>query len=190
MKSKLSIAPLAPSVIGIISTMLLTGLTPLSLNAQQETDYGTSRRPQTCSSRSEPRNGPISAAQAIKYATCDAEGDQVVPSPGIASFLEIFSLQVGSARRVSPEDIVRYGETINQSKPIYEIKGRAVLYACSRIKGFAVIAKRGSNCQTWGSTDSASINSRGKCFTDFANKWRCKLSIGTAISVSGPPPAR
>jgi tetratricopeptide (TPR) repeat protein len=80
--------------ISIISSTMLMLLTPTSLKAQPETAYGTSRQPATCPSRSEPSTGRISSAQAIKYATCDAEGDQVVPSPGIANFLEILSLQV------------------------------------------------------------------------------------------------
>jgi hypothetical protein len=183
MKSPVSIAP-------VIGSMLLLILNPISLNAQQETDYGTIRQPHTCPSRSEPSTGSISAAQAIKYAVCDAEGDQIVPTPGIASFLENFSLRVNPPRRVINADIVRYGKKINRSKPIYEIKGRAVLYACSRIKGFAATAERGKNCQVWGSSDSNSINSSGECFTDFADKWRCKLSIGNINSVKGPPPAK
>jgi hypothetical protein len=176
---------------GMIGWMLLTLLTPTSLNAQPETAYGTSRQPATCPSRSEPSTGRISSAQAIKYATCDAEGDQVVPSPGIANFLEILSLQVSPPRPVNKADVVIYGKKIDRSKPIYEIKGSAVLYACSRIAGTAqfAIGERGKNCQIWGSTDSDSTNSRGQCFTDFAGKWRCQLSIANIASVKGPPPS-
>jgi hypothetical protein len=169
---------------GMIGWMLLTLLTPTSLNAQPETAYGTSRQPATCPSRSEPSTGRISSAQAIKYATCDAEGDQVVPSPGIANFLEILSLQVSPPRSVNKADVVIYGKKIDRSKPIYEIKGSAVLYACSRIAGTTqfAIGERGKNCQIWGSTDSDSTNSRGQCFTDFAGKWRCQLSIANIAS--------
>jgi hypothetical protein len=183
MRSKLTL--------GIIGWMLLTFLTPTSLKAQQETAYGTSRQLATCPSRSEPRTGRLSSAQAIKYAICDAEGDQVVPQPGIAKFMEILSLQVSSPRPVSEADWLKYGKSISRSKPIYDIKGRAILYACSKIAGMAqfAIAERGKNCLVWGSTDSDSINSRGECFTDFAGKWRCKLAIGTT-PVKGPPPAK
>jgi hypothetical protein len=177
---------------GIIGAMMLTLLAPTSIKAQQETAYGTSRQPATCPSRSEPSTGRLSTAQAIKYATCDAEGDQVVATPGIANFLEILSLQVSPPRPVIKADIVTYGKKIDRSKPIYEIKGSAVLYACSRIAGMApyAIGERGRNCQIWGSADSNSINSRGQCFTDFAGKWRCGLSILNMDSVKGPPPNR
>jgi hypothetical protein len=191
MKSKLTILSQRGYANCIIGCMMLALLTPTSLKAQQETAYGTSRQPQTCPSRSEPRKGLISAAQAMKYATCEAEGDKEVPSPGKAYFLDILSLQVSSPRRVSEVDVAKYQKTINTSKPVYDIKGRAVSYVCSQIAGTArfAIAKRGKNCLVWGSTDNDSINSLGECYTDFADKWRCKLSVGK-IPVQGPPPAK
>jgi hypothetical protein len=176
--------------IGILAGMLLTLLAPTSLKAQQETAYGTSRQPATCPLRSEPRTGRISAAQAIKYAICEVEGDRVVPQPGIANFIEIFSLQVSRPRPVSEADWVKYGKSINRSKPIYDIKGRAILYACSKISGMApyAIGERGRNCQVWGSTDSDSINSVGECYIDSLDKWRCRLAYGGVKSIQGPPP--
>jgi Tetratricopeptide repeat len=178
--------------ISIIGWMLLTLLAPTSVKAQQETPYGTSRQPATCPSRSEPRTGRISSVQAIKYAICEVEGDQVVPQPGIANFLEIFSLQVSSPRPVSEADFVKYGKSINRSKPIYGIKGRAIFYACSRIAGTTqfAIGERGKNCQVWGSIDSNSINSVGECYIDFVDKWRCKLAYGGVKSIKGSPPNR
>jgi hypothetical protein len=180
MKSKLSIAP----PIGIIVAML-TFLNSTSLNAQQTRDYGTTRRPRTCASRSAPSTGSLSVAKAIEYATCDAEGDITVPRPGHIYFMDIFSLQVSPPRPANVKDKVKYSPRINRSKPVYDIKARAISYSCTYI--FSP-TQRGKNCTTLGSTDSDSINSAGECYVDIADKWRCRLGVGTAF-VQGPPPA-
>jgi hypothetical protein len=188
MKSKLStILPKSFSN-ALIGCTLLTLLTPTSLLAQVGSNlsdaeylakYGTSRRQQTCPSRTEPLTGPISVAQAMKYAICEVEGDSERRSLGDLFFLDIYSLQVGPPRRAKVKETANY-ELLDESQPVYDLKGRAVKYGCSSIIRPAGHPEYGKTCITWGSRDSDSINSSGFCFKALGGKWRCKLNPVTA----------
>jgi hypothetical protein len=191
MKSKLMIPFQRCFANALIGCILLTLLTPASLlaelgsnlnDAEYLAKYGTNRRQKTCPSRTEPLTGPISVAQAMKYAICDKEGDSRY---GGNYFLDIFSLQVSPPRPVNIKETSIYGRTIDKSKPVYDIKGRAVQYGCVSI---IPPSKPGKNCLTWGSRDSDSINSVGSCYQDFAGKWRCNLSPVDYKSVWFQPP--
>jgi hypothetical protein len=180
MKSKLTIC--------IIGSMLLTVLTPTSIKAQAQGDIGTNRQQQTCPSRLEPRKGAIGAAQAIKYATCEAEADRIVKSPGRTDFIDITSLQVNpKPRQADSLDIHYFGKAIANS-PVYEIKGTAVAYSCAAIDNST--GRRGKNCLNTHVDDRGPNNSEGVCFKEPSGNWRCRLSIGTkAVGLQyGPPP--
>jgi hypothetical protein len=181
MKSKLAI--------GIIGSMLLTLLTPANIKAQTRGDIGTNRQQQTCRSRTEPRTGPISAAQAIKYATCEAEADRIVKNPGMTDFLDISSLQVNpKPRRAAYADIYYFGDAITNSI-VYEIKGSAVAYSCTAVDSFPS-SRRGKNCLTTNEQDRGPNNSAGVCVRFPSGDWRCNLGVGGANSSQyGPPPS-
>jgi tetratricopeptide (TPR) repeat protein len=178
MKSKLTI--------GIIGGMLLTLFTPTSLKAQAVGDIGTNRQQQTCPSRSEPKTGAVSAAQAIKYATCEAEADRIIKSSGRTDFIDIFSLQVNpKPRQAEYLDINYFGKAIANS-PVYDIRGTAVAYSCAVLDNRAGGGRPGKNCLN---THPDDRNSVGVCFREPAGNWRCRLSVGGGKGLQlGPPP--
>jgi tetratricopeptide (TPR) repeat protein len=185
MKSKLTIS--------IIGSMLLTLITPTSVKAQAQGDIGTSRQPQTCSSRSEPRTGVISAAQAIKYATCEAEADRRIKSPGTTDFIDISSLEVNPKPRPANDlDIHYFGNAIAKSA-VYDIRGTAIAYSCGAINNLGR-GNRGKNCLNTNVDDRGQNNSLGVCFretsgfTKTPGNWRCRLGVGKARLEYGPPP--
>jgi hypothetical protein len=175
--------------IGIISGMLLTLLTPTSIKAQAKGDIGTNRQQQTCPSRSEPRTGVISAAQAIKYATCEAEADRPIKRSGRTDFIDIFSLTVNpKPRQAEYLDINYFGKSIENS-PVYDIKGTAVAYSCAALDNRAGGGRPGKNCLNTHSDDRGANNSVGVCFREPAGNWRCRLSVGGGKGLQyGPPP--
>jgi tetratricopeptide (TPR) repeat protein len=174
--------------IGIIGGMLFTLFTPTSLKAQARGDLGTNRQQQTCPSRLEPRTGAISAAQAIKYATCEAEADRIVKSSGMTNFLDISSLQVNpKPRRAEYRDIYYFGDAITNSL-VYEIRGSAVAYSCTAVDSFPT-SRRGKNCLTTNINDRGPNNSAGVCVRFPSGNWRCKLDVGGLKDLQyGPPP--
>jgi hypothetical protein len=181
MKSKLTIS--------IIGSMLLPLLTPTSIKAQARGDIGTNRQQQTCPSRSEPRTGVISAAQAIKYATCEAEADRIVKSPGRTDFIDITSLQVNPKPRQAEYLDIRYFGNAIANSPVYEIKGTAVVYKCAAINNRAGGGRPGKNCLNTHPDDRGPNNSVGACFKEPSGNWRCRLSVGGGKGLQyGPPP--
>ncbi len=172
--------------ISIIGCMLLTLFAPASVNAKAQGNIGTNRQQQTCPSRSEPRTGAISAAQAIKYATCEEEADRILDIPGRTSFIDIFSLQVNpKPRRADDVDIQYFGKDIANS-PVYEIGGTAVIYRCAALDNRAGGGRPGKNCLNTHPDDK---NSAGVCFKAPSGNWRCRLSVGGAKGLQyGPPP--
>jgi hypothetical protein len=178
MKSKLTI--------GILGWMLLTLLAPTSIKAQAQGDLGTNRQQQTCPSRLEPRTGVISAAQAIQYATCEAETDRIIKKSGRTDFIDIFSLQVNpKPRRAEYLDINYFGKAIENS-PVYDIKGTAVAYSCAVLDNRAGGGRPGKNCLNTHPDDK---NSVGVCFRERPGNWRCRLSVGGGKGLQfGPPP--
>jgi hypothetical protein len=175
--------------IGIIGWMLLSLLTPTSLKAQAKGDLGTNRQQQTCPSRLEPRTGTISAAQAIKYATCEAEADRPIKYSGKTDFIDIFSLQVNhKPRQAEYLDIHYFGKAIANS-PVYDIRGTAVAYSCAALANYAGGGRPGKNCLNTHPDDRGPNNSVGVCFKEPSGNWRCRLSVGGGKGLQyGPPP--
>jgi hypothetical protein len=181
MKSKLTL--------GIVGSMLLILLTPTSIKAQAKGDLGTNRQQQTCPSRLEPRTGVVSAAQAAKYATCEAEGDRIIRKSGRTDFIDITSLQVNpKPRQAEYLDINYFGKAIENS-PVYDIKGTAVAYSCAVLDNRAGGGRPGKNCLNTHPDDRKPNNSVGVCFREPAGNWRCRLSVGGGKGLQyGPPP--
>jgi hypothetical protein len=189
MQSKLSI--------GFIACTLLTLLTPTSLLAITDAEYlnryGTSRRAVTCSSesRSEPRKGRLTAAQATKHLRCLRESEGKDFNRNMIEFLDVLSLQISPPRRVTESDSLRSWtiNKIDRTQPIYDIKARAVFYNCYPIQydPNVRINQPGKNCQTYGSDTSSSLNSYGICFKDLTEKWLCHITTNGSTS-KGPAP--
>jgi hypothetical protein len=191
MKSRLTIS--------IIGCTLLTLLTPTILlaeltDAEYLTRLGTSRRSQTCPSRSEPRTGRISVAQALKYTRCWFEDTNT--SRGV-QFADISNFKLSPPRQVTEKDSLQPWTVnkIDRTQPMYDIKARVVLYDC-----FPVIRDTslnpnyfgapGKNCSIHGSDTKYSLNGIGICFKELTEKWSCRLTVsGSGKKIYGPPPA-
>ena len=172
MKSRLTLS--------LIGCTLLTLLAPTITHAQN-IDVGTNRQPRTCSSTSEPKTGPISAAQAMIYVACEAEGDRRVKMGGTVYFIDILSLQVDpKPRQVTLRDVENYGETIDREKPTYTLMGSVVSYTCF---GLGNIYQRGQNC-----IGRRIPQSLGKCYKTPFKDWRCSMSTYSQTSESKMPP--
>ena len=173
MKSRLTLS--------LFGCTLLTFLTPSLIHARPNIDVGTNRQPRTCSSTSEPKTGPISAAQAMIYVACRAEGDREVKMEGTVYFIDILSLQVDpKPRQVTLRDIQNYGGTIDPEKPTYTLTGSVVSYACF---GLGNIYQRGQNCIV-----RRIPQSLGKCYKTPFKDWRCSMGVLSQTSESKMPP--
>jgi hypothetical protein len=190
MKSKLTTLFQRGFANALVGCTLITLLTPTSLlarivdanlpDAEYLATYGTSRRQQACPSRSEPRTGRLSVAQAIKYTRCyfEEEGYKL-------NFVNISNFQLSAPRQATERDVVRFN--VERNQPIYVIKAYAVRYSCLPISSARTIA--GKNCDISGSQIRDPLNSDGVCFKDLQERWSCRLGITPGKNVSGPPPA-
>jgi hypothetical protein len=188
MKSKLSIS--------LIGCALLTLLTPTSLLAQLTdaeylTAYGTSRRPLTCPSRSEPKTGRLSVAQALKYAQCWYEDDG-----RSVHFADISNFRLSAPRQVTEKDSLQQWtiNNIDRTQPMYDIKAHIVYYYCTSINRIPSVNPNyfgtpGKNCRLIGSVEKDPLNSSGICFKDLTEQWHCRLTV-KGKSIYGPPPAK
>jgi hypothetical protein len=185
------------SFVSLVTSALLLLLVPVSAMAITDdeylTRYGTSRRAVKCSaeSRIEPKAGRLKASQATKILRCLRESEGQDFDRRMIEFIDILSLEVGPPRKVTEVDSLQ-SWTINQidkSRPMYDIKARAVFYNCYPINYDPEIKinQPGKNCQVYGSDTSNSLNSSGICFKDLTKKWLCRLTTSGA-RISGPPP--
>ena len=166
--------------LSLIGCALLTLLSP-NITHAQNIDVGTNRQPRTCSSTSEPETGPISAAQAMTYVACRAEGDREVKMGGTVNFIDILSLEVDpKPRQVTLRDVESYGETIDREKPTYTLMGSVVSYTCF---GLGNIYQRGQNCIV-----RRIPQSLGKCYKTPFKDWRCSMGVLSQTSESKMPP--
>jgi hypothetical protein len=198
MKARLPVAPLAFAAIlfqrhfvnGTIGYVLLALSTPSILNAQTK-DYGTTRQPQTCPSRSQPTNGPITARTAKKYLTCLKEEFKCIDS--CISFFDVNSLQMAPKSRQATGAEINFfssrGRNIDTDKPIYDFKVNATQYLCYAVRNnpsSPILDNRGKNC-----TIIHTPNGYGKCFQNTFGEWYCTITqgTGTADKEKVAPPA-
>lgn len=169
----------------------VAGLTAFALStttnlAAQDLRYGTSRVPQSCPSRSEPKTGAITARQAEKYFTCHVEdGEAFSENSYKISFVTDLKIQVASKpRRATIGDVSRAANSrslaLDMERPVYDIRGSYNSYFCGRTTA-AVQEKR--NCL---STNFP--NQQGICFQNSFKDWFCLLSGPQNISRESPPP--
>jgi hypothetical protein len=168
----------------------VAGLTVFALStptmlAAQDLRYGTSRVPQSCPSRSEPKTGAITARQAEKYFTCHVEdGEAFNASSYNMSFVTDLKIQVASkSRRATIGDVSRAANSrslaLDMDRPVYDIRGSYNYYFCGRTTA-AVEEKR--NCIL-----SNSPKSQGICFQNSFRDWFCLLT-GPSKEISRPAP--
>ena len=168
----------------------VAGLTAFALStttmlAAQDLRYGTSRVPQSCPSRSEPKTGAITARQAEKYFTCHVEnGEAFDGERGSMSFVTDLKIEVArKSRRATIGDVTRAANSrslaLDMDRPVYDIRGSYKDYYCGRTTA-AVEEKR--NCIL-----SNSPKSQGICFQNSFSDWFCLLT-GPSKEISRPAP--
>jgi hypothetical protein len=165
----------------------IAGLTVLALStptmlAAQDMRYGTSRVPQSCPSRSEPKTGAITARQAEEYFTCHVEDSA---SSYNMSFVTDLKIEVArKSRRATIGDVSRAANSrslaLDMDRPVYDIRGSYNDYFCGRTTA-AVEEKR--NCIL-----SNFPKSQGICFQNSFKDWFCLLTgPSKEISRTAPP---
>jgi hypothetical protein len=157
----------------------IAGLTVLALStttklAAQDLGYGTSRVPQSCPSRSEPKTGAITSRQAEKYFTCHVEkGESFNANNTHMSLVTDLKIEVApKSRRATIADVSRAANsgslTLDMDRPVYNIRGSYNSYFCNRITA-AVQEKQ--NCIL-----TVLSNQQGICFQNSFKDWFCLLS--------------
>jgi hypothetical protein len=193
MNTRFTIAPLAPPVIGTIGYVLLSLLTPSILNAQT-LDYGTTRQLRTCTSRAEPRRGPITPELATKYAICGAEKEIISMFKDVSSinFVDIQNLQIApKSRRASWNEFPSF-RRIDIDKPVYDIRANVTRYTCRAIiirsgpfPDTTSYHRPGKNC----SIDRVP-ESNGSCYQNTFAEWHCTIGVLSKKQEKYmPPPA-
>jgi hypothetical protein len=168
----------------------VAGLTAFALStptmlAAQDLRYGTSRVPQSCPSRSEPKTGAITARQAEMYFTCHIEnGEAFNENSSSMSFVTDLKIEVApKSRRATIGDVTRAANSrslaLDMDRPVYNIRGSYNYYFCGRTTA-AVEEKR--NCIL-----SNSPKSQGICFQNSFRDWFCLLT-GPSKEISRPAP--
>jgi hypothetical protein len=173
---------------GIISCTLLTILTPSILIAQT-IDYGTTRRPQTCTAAGKSKKRSLTVEQAKMYFSCDEEWEDKGIGGSFPNKLHLlgdFNIKVAPrSRPFNGRDLkfnYHHGWTVlsMSTKPVYDIRGNFTQYICGEIDGRVFPA--GKNCTVFKFTDSAGI-----CFLDTFDEWHCRMS-GNWDMLQGLPP--
>jgi hypothetical protein len=150
------VLPLLPGVAVRAQTEATTQPTP---------NYGTTRQLRTCPDRAEPKKGRPSVSLATTYVACTFE-DRLGFS-GALTFVGITDLQFAAkTRKVSLRDISTWPE-IDQTKPVYILRGTYSLYKCFRV---SATYAAGANCNR---TDVPKAN--GTCWQDNFGEWSCFL---------------
>jgi hypothetical protein len=189
MKSKLTIG---------ISITLLALLTP-SILVAQSLPYGTARTPKTCPSRSEPKRGAPSVAQAKMYFTCESErqdGEVGKGSTFVSNIIltDNLTMQVASSSRPANGTDLQYNSTyrgslgMDTTKPVYDIRGsydRYVCYDTTRSIRDRSIYPVGANC------NASRYTSAGVCFRNTFGDWHCMMKGNSKeIGKKLPPPQK
>jgi hypothetical protein len=135
--------------------------------------------PRSCSSRVEPRSGPLSSAEARAYVICDNEG---VTGESLILLARVH-VQVSSGR---PYNYVTDNfQGIDTSRTVYDIRGSALSYACVK-PGLTL-----GDSQLCSRVEDP--NAEGRCFQDANADWHCSWNASVAASTDtrlrAPPPS-
>ena len=129
------------------------------------------RNPATCETRSEPRAGAPTVAQAAELLRCTAEGI----ADGSLFLLEELELkEVGAGETLD----ARYYPDLGEGEQAYPIAGSLVRYECRREND----DNRGANCRR-----DDEPNASGYCYRMHSGDWNCRMSDLALTSTMGVP---
>jgi hypothetical protein len=117
--------------------------------------------PRTCASRKSPTKGAPSIEQVKMYLMCDSEGSF---SQGTnITLIRDIKVQIGRSRRASQPDFsFMDGVTVDERKPVYDIRGSFVMYGCR--------SGASNSCMVY-----TMPSQKGICFVDNFGDWRCRM---------------
>ncbi len=135
-----------------------------------------SRDPATCSNRSAPVSGPMTALIARAYVACSREGireDHVYLVGGM-------DLEVGRSRPFQLSD--QNNSDVDPKQPVYPIRGRLLIYYCARVSDDG--SNAGKNC------DIINIPAAtGECYKTTFGDWTCDMSNKDYTTIRQDMPA-
>ena len=120
--------------------IILSAILAPSIFVAQTLLYGTARMPKNCPSRSEPKKGAPSVAQAKMYFTCDSETED--GEVGRGSLISYIRLTENLTMQVSPKSRPANGTDLtciesykdflpmDTTQPVYDIRGSYDRYVC------------------------------------------------------------
>jgi hypothetical protein len=167
-------------ILSIIGCMLLAFSNSREIHAQTN-DYGTKRKPRTCSSKVDLRSGKISIAQAERYIACREEKEY----SETINFIDITSIQFAlkPIRNPTRGYAVFASSEVDFEKPIYYFRADFLSYTCFPIN--TGIFQPGKNC-----TVGYHSKSPGMCYHDIFGDWSCSVSLlspSKTIMLQPPP---
>ena len=141
--------------------------------------------PRTCSTTALPAKGPISAAQARAYVIC---GYEKVYQGGNLMLYLIGHVQVQVSAGRPYQHVLDSLPAIDPHKPVYDIRGSSVTYACSMPYDGPALPKP-QQCRR-----TVNTNDEGRCYQTTFNDWRCtwgdlSAPMDTDTRTLVPPPA-
>jgi hypothetical protein len=134
-------------------------------------DYNT-REPFACKSKKDPAKGAPSSGQANDYVRCTNEKI----SGGYISLLQNVQVEVGKSRPYSAWSDVGNSD-IDNSQPVYPIRGSYDLYSCRPPGSMGFPA--GANCNVFKANTFAGI-----CYKTTFSDWSCPVQ-GTSAPFTG-----
>ena len=171
-----------------IAGLTLFALSMPTMLAAQDLRYGTSRVPQSCPSRSEPKTGAITARQAEKYFTCHIEQGETfdgnIPHTPMNLVTDLKIEVAPKSRRATVADVYRAANlgspiALNMDRPVYDIRGSHNSYFCDR---YTAEVQKKQNCVL-----SIYPKSQGICFQNNFSDWFCLLT-GSSKAINGQSP--
>jgi hypothetical protein len=155
-----------PSV--LVFTLLLS---VMSASAQDYRALYGSRAPRTCANAKAPVKGPLTAAQAMQYFICGAEG-----TFGDNLYLvDQVKIEVGKGRPfLSQTDMLTDADV---SSLVYPVRGSYVQYQISRLS--TVFPNKGKNCSVYPAPHAS-----GLCYRTTFGDWTCKMIDTSAPSMA------
>jgi hypothetical protein len=180
-RSKSQLEVFSALAVGILLMFGSTLAGSTAATAQEvQWNWGTSRQLRTCPDKTNPKKGNMTVAVATSYVACFYE--ERPPYDASVTFIDVLSLQFAAKRKATARDVGLWPD-IDQSRPVYVLRGSIVVHTCYNITNTATSPKQGENCSR-----SDAPKSKGTCWVDIVGDWSCFL-FGTDPSPKRKQPA-
>jgi hypothetical protein len=153
---------------GVAMMLAVTLIGPQMAKAEEvQWNWGTSRQLRTCPDKTNPKKGNLTVALVSTYVACSYEERD--PYNASVTFVDVVKIQSAVKRKVNGRDIGLWPD-IDQSRPVYVLRGSIVVHTCANITGNATGPQQGENCSR-----SDLPKAKGTCWVDVVGEWSCYL---------------